>query len=112
MPAHVDALLAVAGRRQRFDTTIPANRAEMAAVEQLADVADAAGLTMIQLALGFVTAHPGVTSAIIGPRTIDHLHSQLAAAEYPDNPRGISQRRAAGRPPAGNTIARKREQCS
>ena len=36
---------------------------------------------MIQLALGFVTAHPGVTSAIIGPRTLDHLHSQLAAAD-------------------------------
>ncbi|MFE9321523.1 aldo/keto reductase [Nocardia sp. NPDC052278] len=66
---------------QRFDTTIPANRAKMDAVEQLAKVADQAGLTMIQLALGFVTAHPGVTSAIIGPRTMDHLHSQLAAAD-------------------------------
>ncbi|HWG63618.1 MAG TPA: aldo/keto reductase, partial [Streptosporangiaceae bacterium] len=38
-------------------------------------------LTMIQLALGFVTAHPAVTSAIIGPRTMDHLQSQLAAAD-------------------------------
>jgi hypothetical protein len=36
---------------------------------------------MIQLALGFVTAHPAVTSAIIGPRTLDNLHSQLAAAD-------------------------------
>jgi aryl-alcohol dehydrogenase-like predicted oxidoreductase len=36
---------------------------------------------MIQLALGFVTAHPAVTSAIIGPRTIGHLHSQLEAAD-------------------------------
>ena len=34
-----------------------------------------AGLTLIQLALGFVTAHPAVTSAIIGPRTMDHFHS-------------------------------------
>ncbi|WP_433757705.1 aldo/keto reductase [Nocardia sp. CA-135398] len=66
---------------QRFDTTIPANRAKMDAVEQLAEVADQAGLTMIQLALGFVTAHPGVTSAIIGPRTMDHLRSHLAAAD-------------------------------
>ncbi|RLP94581.1 aldo/keto reductase [Micromonospora sp. CV4] len=66
---------------QRFDTTIPTNRAKLDAVEQLAKVADAAGLTMIQLALGFVTAHPAVTSAIIGPRTMDHLHSQLAAAD-------------------------------
>jgi aryl-alcohol dehydrogenase-like predicted oxidoreductase len=66
---------------QRFDTAIPSNRARMDAVEQLATVADDAGLTMIQLALGFVTAHPAVTSALIGPRTIDHLHSQLAAAD-------------------------------
>ncbi|MGW5675849.1 aldo/keto reductase [Streptomyces sp. NPDC003860] len=64
---------------QRFDTALPANRARLDAVEQLAKVADDAGLTMIQLALGFVTAHPAVTSALIGPRTLDHLHSQLAA---------------------------------
>lgn len=66
---------------QRFDITLAANRARLDAVEQLAEVADQAGLTMIQLALGFVTAHPAVTSAIIGPRTLDHLRSQLAAAE-------------------------------
>jgi aryl-alcohol dehydrogenase-like predicted oxidoreductase len=66
---------------QRFDPAVPANRAKMDAVEQLAKVADQAGLTLIQLALGFATAHPGVTSAIIGPRTPDHLTSQLAAAD-------------------------------
>ena len=66
---------------QRFDIALPANRARLDAVEQLAKVADQAGLTMIQLALGFVTAHPAVTSAIIGPRTLDHLQAQLAAAD-------------------------------
>jgi aryl-alcohol dehydrogenase-like predicted oxidoreductase len=66
---------------QRFDTAIPANRAKLDAVEQLSSVAEEAGLTMIQLALGFVTAHPGVTCALIGPRTSDHLDSQLAAAD-------------------------------
>jgi aryl-alcohol dehydrogenase-like predicted oxidoreductase len=66
---------------QRFDLSVPANRARMDAVEQLAKVAESAGLTLIQLALGFVTAHPGVTSALIGPRTMDHLTSQLAAAD-------------------------------
>ncbi|MBY8870394.1 aldo/keto reductase [Micromonospora sp. PLK6-60] len=66
---------------QRFDTKVPANRAKLDAVEKLATLADEAGLTMIQLALGFVTAHPAVTSAIIGPRTLDHLRSQLAAAD-------------------------------
>ncbi|MEV1079304.1 aldo/keto reductase [Streptomyces sp. NPDC050211] len=65
----------------RFDLSLPVNRARLEAVEQLAKVADEAGLTMIQLALGFVTAHPGVTSALIGPRTPDHLHAQLAAAD-------------------------------
>jgi aryl-alcohol dehydrogenase-like predicted oxidoreductase len=62
-------------------TSIPSNRARFDAVEQLAKIADEAGLTMIQLALGFVTTHPAVTSALIGPRTLDHLHSQLAAAD-------------------------------
>ncbi|GGL14329.1 aldo/keto reductase [Sphaerisporangium melleum] len=66
---------------ERFDLSLPANRARLDAVERLAKVADEAGLTMIQLALGFVNAHPAVTSAIIGPRTLDHLHSQLAAAD-------------------------------
>ncbi|MFE7034104.1 aldo/keto reductase [Streptomyces sp. NPDC057621] len=66
---------------QRFDTAVPSNRAKLDAVERLARVADEAGLTLIQLALGFVTAHPAVTSALIGPRTTDHLHSQLAAAD-------------------------------
>ncbi len=65
---------------ERFDTSLPANRTRLDAVERLAGVADQAGLTMIQLALGFVTAHPGVTSALIGPRTPDHLTAQLAAA--------------------------------
>lgn len=66
---------------ERFDTTLPVNRAKLDAVEQLAKVADEAGLTMIQLALGFVPAHPAVTTALIGPRTLDHLRSQLAAAD-------------------------------
>lgn len=66
---------------QRFDLDVAANRAKLDVIEQVAKVADDAGLTMIQLALGFVTAHPGVTSAIIGPRTMGHLESQLAAAD-------------------------------
>ncbi|MFC9255098.1 aldo/keto reductase [Amycolatopsis thailandensis] len=66
---------------QRFDLTRPVNRARLEAVERLAKVADQAGLSLIQLALGFVVAHPGVTSAIVGPRTPEHLESQLAAAD-------------------------------
>ncbi|MFE5244291.1 MULTISPECIES: aldo/keto reductase [unclassified Streptomyces] len=66
---------------ERFDPAIPSNRARLDAVERLAVIAEEAGLTMIQLALGFVTAHPAVTAAIIGPRTTEHLRTQLAAAD-------------------------------
>ncbi len=66
---------------QRFDLGTASNRARLDAVEQLVTIADEAGLTLIQLALGFVTAHPAVTSALIGPRTIAHLESALAAAD-------------------------------
>ncbi len=65
----------------RFAGDSPTTVAKIEAVEKLMTVADEAGLTLIQLALGFVTAHPGVTSAIIGPRTLDHLRSQVAAAD-------------------------------
>jgi hypothetical protein len=36
-------------------------------------------MTLIQLAIAFVTRHPAVTSAIAGPRTMEHLESYLAA---------------------------------
>jgi aryl-alcohol dehydrogenase-like predicted oxidoreductase len=44
-------------------------------------VAEEAGITLIEMALAFVINHPAVTAAIIGPRTMDHLESQLSAAE-------------------------------
>ncbi|MEU1261439.1 aldo/keto reductase [Streptomyces cellulosae] len=66
---------------ERFDPSLPHNQARYDAVERLIEVADEAGLTRIQLALGFVNAHPAVTAALIGPRTVEHLRSQLAAAD-------------------------------
>jgi aryl-alcohol dehydrogenase-like predicted oxidoreductase len=45
----------------------------------LSALADEAGLSLIHLALAFVLEHPAVTSAIIGPRTIEQLGSQLGA---------------------------------
>ncbi|MFE7567910.1 aldo/keto reductase [Streptomyces sp. NPDC057539] len=51
------------------------------AVEQLIPVAEEAGMSLTHLATAFVIAHPGVTSAIIGPRTMDHLDDLLAGAE-------------------------------
>jgi aryl-alcohol dehydrogenase-like predicted oxidoreductase len=64
----------------RFDMSMPENQRKLDAVEQLAEVADDAGVPLIELAIAFVVNHPGVTSAIIGPRTMEQLDSQLPAA--------------------------------
>ena len=50
-------------------------------VEKLIDLAGEAGLPMTHLALGFAIAHPGVTSAIVGPRTMAHLDDLLAGLD-------------------------------
>jgi len=50
-------------------------------VEALEELASAAGLTLLALALGFVLAHRAVTCAIIGPRTPEHLDGLLSAAD-------------------------------
>jgi aryl-alcohol dehydrogenase-like predicted oxidoreductase len=50
-------------------------------VEDLAILADEAGMSLIELAIAFVINHPGVTSAIVGPRTMDQLESYLPAAD-------------------------------
>src|SRR4051795_9902939 len=65
----------------RYDMSLPENGRKLEAVEALAKVADVARLSMIELAIAFVVNHPGVTSAIIGPRTMEQLESQLPAAE-------------------------------
>jgi len=65
----------------RFAMALPENQRKLEAVEQLAKVADDAGLSMIELAIAFVVNHPAVTSAIIGPRTMEQLDSQLPAAD-------------------------------
>ena len=65
----------------RFDMSLPENQRKLDAVGQLAQVADDAGLPLIELAIAFVVNHPAVTSAIIGPRTMEQLDSQLPAAE-------------------------------
>ncbi|QWS33032.1 aldo/keto reductase [Curtobacterium aetherium] len=53
---------------------------KFAVVEQLASVAEDAGISMTHLAMGFVLAHPFVTSAIVGPRTLEQLDDLLAGA--------------------------------
>jgi aryl-alcohol dehydrogenase-like predicted oxidoreductase len=65
----------------RFDMSLPENQRKLQATEQLAQVADDADISLIELAIAFVVNHPAVTSAIIGPRTMEQLDSQLPAAD-------------------------------
>jgi aryl-alcohol dehydrogenase-like predicted oxidoreductase len=64
-----------------YDMAVPGNQRKLDAVTALNEVAEGSGLTLIQLALGFVLEHPAVTSPIIGPRTMEHLESQLPALD-------------------------------
>jgi aryl-alcohol dehydrogenase-like predicted oxidoreductase len=66
---------------QRYDMSLPGNQAKLEAADQLAQLAEEAGISLIHLALAFVIRHPAVTAAIIGPRTMEQLESQLGADE-------------------------------
>jgi aryl-alcohol dehydrogenase-like predicted oxidoreductase len=65
----------------RYDLSLPGNQKKLDVVDELAQLAEAAGMTLIELAIAFVLNHPAVTAPIIGPRTMEHLESQLAAAD-------------------------------
>ena len=65
----------------RYDMSTPDNQRKLDAADALGQLADDAGLSLIHLALAFVMQHPAVTAPIIGPRTLDHLKSQIGAAE-------------------------------
>ena len=65
----------------RYDMSIPGNQRKLEAADALARVAEEAGMTLIEMSLAFVMRHPAVTAAIIGPRTMEHLESQLGAAD-------------------------------
>ncbi|HMG62389.1 MAG TPA: aldo/keto reductase [Streptosporangiaceae bacterium] len=66
---------------QRYDLSVPGNQAKLDAADALANVADKAGLTLVNLAIAFVLNHPAVTAPIIGPRTMEQLETQLEAAD-------------------------------
>jgi aryl-alcohol dehydrogenase-like predicted oxidoreductase len=66
---------------QRYDLSIPANQAKLEAADALGRLADEAGMSLIDMALAFVIRHPAVTAAIIGPRTMEQLESQLGATD-------------------------------
>jgi aryl-alcohol dehydrogenase-like predicted oxidoreductase len=65
----------------RFDLSMPENQAKLEVADALAVLADDAGMTLVNMAIAFVLEHPGVTSAIIGPRTMEQLETQIDAAD-------------------------------
>ena len=66
---------------ERFDLSQPANQRKLDAVEDLARLADEAGITLIEMAIAFVLNHPAITAAILGPRTMEQLETQLPAGD-------------------------------
>ena len=67
--------------KKRYDLDEPSNAGKLDAADALAALAADNGLSLVELAIAFVVNHPAVTSAIIGPRTMDQLTSQLPAAD-------------------------------
>ncbi|HEX2702343.1 MAG TPA: aldo/keto reductase [Solirubrobacteraceae bacterium] len=65
----------------RYDLSVPENQRKLDAAEALAVLAEEAGIPLVHIALAFVLQHPAVTAPIIGPRTLEHLESQLGAAD-------------------------------
>src|SRR5438477_4270592 len=65
----------------RYDVENPQNQRKLDLVEDLERVADKAGLSLTHMSLAWTIAHPAVTSAIIGPRTMEQLEDLLGAAD-------------------------------
>jgi Aldo/keto reductase family len=60
------------------------------AAEQIILVAEQAGLKLTHMAIAFAIRHPGVISAIIGPRTMEHLDDLLAGGYTPPVADGLT----------------------
>ncbi|MDP9842896.1 aldo/keto reductase [Streptosporangium lutulentum] len=67
--------------RSQFGFKHLSDERRLDAVEQLVPLAQDAGIPLTHLAMAFAIAHPGVTSAIIGPRTMEHLDDLLAGLD-------------------------------
>lgn len=79
VPAVARAIPAAIRRMSSVSTS--RRRVPSAAVEELIPVAGDAGLSLTHMAMAFVIAHPGVTAAILGPRTIEQLDDLIAGAD-------------------------------
>jgi aryl-alcohol dehydrogenase-like predicted oxidoreductase len=69
------------GMGWQFDESRLEIQRKLDLVEELAKLAAEAGVTMTHMAIAFTLAHPGVTSAIIGPRTPEQLADLLSGAD-------------------------------
>jgi aryl-alcohol dehydrogenase-like predicted oxidoreductase len=65
----------------QFDPALPHNARKLDAIEQLAGIADARGISLMHLSLAFAASHPAVSSMILGPRTLEQLQGQLPALD-------------------------------
>ncbi len=64
-----------------FDMTRPDNQRKLDLIERLAVIASEAGISLMHMAVAFTCAHPAVTSAIIGPRTMEQLQGLIEGAD-------------------------------
>jgi aryl-alcohol dehydrogenase-like predicted oxidoreductase len=65
----------------RYDLSLPENQRKLEAADALARLAEENSMTLIEMAIAFVINHPAVTAAIIGPRTMEQLETQLTAVD-------------------------------
>jgi aryl-alcohol dehydrogenase-like predicted oxidoreductase len=65
----------------RYDMSRPENQRKLDAADALGKLADDSGISLVHLAIAFVMQHPAVTAPIIGPRTMDHLQTQIGAVD-------------------------------
>lgn len=69
-----------------IDFATPASERKLELSEELAKLAEQAGISLPHMSLAFTLTHPAVTSSIIGPRTVDQLTSLLAASDISLDP--------------------------
>ena len=66
---------------RRYDVSSAENQLKLQRADALAVLAEQHGMSLIDMAIAFVLTHPAVNSAIIGPRTMEQLESQLGSAD-------------------------------
>jgi aryl-alcohol dehydrogenase-like predicted oxidoreductase len=66
----------------RFDPERDANQHKLDVVEELVPMAAELGMSLAHLAIAWALEHPAVTSAIIGPRTMEQLEGLLGADDH------------------------------